>query len=90
MSTNASADAREIDTSGDYQDMLDDLDVAIAEAKRKIENGRIRDERKEKVRASQWRALGYLINVRRQVKETQDLEALSERVAELERGDGEL
>lgn len=87
MSTDASTAAREEDLADDavtdYDGMLADLDVAIAEAKRKIENGRIRDEAKEKARCSQWRTLGYLINVRRQVANDRDLQDLAEEVEAL-------
>lgn len=67
----------------DYDEMLETLDVAIAEAKRKIEEGRIRDPEREKVRCKQWRSLGYLINVRRQVANDRDLQELAEQVERL-------
>ena len=86
MSTDASAgasdDAPAVDTA-DYGDMLDTLDVAIAEARRKIENGRVRDEDKEKVRIKWVRALAYAVNVRRQVANDRDLEALADEIEDL-------
>ena len=92
MSTDARAGAASDGTPDrvtDYDGMLADLDVAIAEAKRKIENGRIRDEAKEKARCSQWRTLGYLINVRRQVAADRDLEELAAEIERLKADRGE-
>lgn len=92
MSTDASAGARgdgDADTSDDYQAMLDTLDTAIAEARRKVESGRVYDADNEKVRIKWIRTLAYAVNVRRQVTADRDLEELTERVAELEQQDGE-
>ena len=85
MSTDVGADATDAQdvSTADYDEMLATLDVAIEEARRKIENGRIRDVDREKARVKQWRALGYLINVRRQVANDRDLEALAEEIEEL-------
>jgi hypothetical protein len=63
--------------------MLESLDVAIAEAQRKIESGRVYDESKEKTRQGWIRALAYTINVRRQVANDRDLEELAEQVEQL-------
>jgi hypothetical protein len=63
--------------------MLETLDLAIDEARYKIENGRVRSPENEKVRIKQWKALGYLINVRRQVANDRDLEELAEEVDRL-------
>jgi len=84
MSTDAStgAEGPTVDTA-DYDEMLETLDVAIAEARRKIETGRIRDPEREKVRCKQWRSLGYLINVRRQVANDRDLQELAEEIEAL-------
>jgi hypothetical protein len=60
--------------------MLDTLDVAIEEAQRKIENGRVRSPENEKVRVKWIRALAYTINVRRQVASDRDLEELADQV----------
>jgi hypothetical protein len=84
MSTDANADMGESLAVTDYSEMLETIDVAIEEARSKIVSGRIRDVSREKVRCKQWRTLGYLINVRRQVANDRDLEALSERVEALE------
>jgi len=90
MSANASAgdpgDAEAAPT--EYEEMLETIDVAIDECERKIRNGRVRDPQKEKARVKQWRALGYLINVRRQVANDRDLEELAERVETLEAASG--
>jgi len=89
MSSDASTRTRGSErTSDDYQSMLDKIDTAIDECERKIENGRVRSPEKEKVRAKQWRTLGYLINVRRQVVNDRDLEELAERLDELEASRG--
>ena len=85
MSTDASAPAREepsVETT-DYQSMLDTLDVAIEEAARKIESGRVYDESKEKTRQGWIRALAYALNVRRQVANDRDLEELAEQIEDL-------
>lgn len=87
MSADASAPARELNAEADdYDDMLDALDVAIAEARRKIESGRVYDPENEKVRVKWIRALAYAINVRRQVTVDRDLEELAEKVDRLEAG----
>lgn len=82
MTANTGADAADPDVT-DYDAMLEDLDVAIAEARRKLEEGRVRDPEREKVRIKWVRAIAYAINVRRQVAHDRDLEALAEEVAAL-------
>ena len=81
MSAPAQDDSTEID---DYDAMLSSLDAAIEQARDKIENGRVYDEEKEKVRVKWIRALAYAINVRRQVKKDQEIEELAKRVDEME------
>jgi len=92
MSTDASTGAGEnVDAGGageDYQAMIDTLDAAIEEARRKVENGRVYDAENEKVRIKWIRALAYTVNVRRQVTTDRDLEELSARIEELERQGG--
>lgn len=88
MSANASAGAEasghdSTDTT-DYDAMLEDLDVAIAEARRKIESGRVYDPDNETVRIKWIRALAYAVNVRRQVANDRDLEELAQRLERLE------
>lgn len=94
MSADAPAPAPDDDgtvTTTDYDQMLADLDVAIAEARRKIESGRIKDVSREKARVKQWRALGYLIDTRRKVANDRDLEALADEIEDLKAAaDGEV
>jgi len=91
MSTDASAGTRDPADVDDYDAMLETLDVAIEEAKRKVDSGRVYDAENEKVRIKWVRALAYAVNVRRQVTNDRTLEELSERVEELEeqRGAGQ-
>lgn len=89
MSTNASAGATDSSSSSAaYDGMLETLDVAIDEAQRKIESGRVYDAENEKVRIKWIRALAYAINVRRQVTADRDLEELTERIEEIEEAQG--
>ena len=81
---NASASA----SADDYGDLLDDLDVAIEEARKKIDSGRVYDAENEKVRIKWIRALAYAANVRRQVMNDRDLQELSERLERLEEAQG--
>jgi ribosomal protein L13E len=85
MSTDMGADTPDAPTvsTTDYDEMLATLDIAIDEARRKIEEGRIRDVDREKARVKQWRALGYLIDIRRKVANDRDLESLAEEIEEL-------
>lgn len=77
---NAGAGSDTEDAAGtvDYDSMLADLDVAIDEARRKVENGRVRSPENEKVRIKWVRALAYTVNVRRQVANDRDLQELAE------------
>ena len=87
MNSNANAGASDNDADDapdDYDAMLETLDVAIEEAKRKVESGRVYDADNERVRIKWIRALAYAVNVRRQVTADRDLEELTERVEELE------
>lgn len=68
----------------DYEKMLDALDAAIDEARRKVESGRVYDAENEKVRIKWIRGLAYAINVRRQVTVDRDLEELADRLERLE------
>lgn len=86
---NASAGATsKEDAVGDYQAMADTLDDAIAEAKRKVESGRVYDVENEKVRIKWIRALAYSVNVRRQVTTDRDLEELTAEVEQLKEQQG--
>lgn len=68
----------------DYDTMLEQLDGAISELTEKIENGRIRDPERDKVRLKMYRTLGYLIRTKRQVLEDTTLQELEQRLDELE------
>lgn len=76
--------AQDTGAGPDYGDMLDTLDVAIAEAARKVESGRVYDNENERTRIKWVRALAYTVNVRRQVANDRELEELTERLEELE------
>lgn len=78
------------DTTTDYEQMLNTLDVAIEEAQYKIEKGRVRKPEHERVRCKQWKTLGYLLNVRRQIASDRDLEELAAEVDALKEQQGEL
>ena len=85
MSADASAGATggpEVSTV-DYDAMLQSVDTAIAEAERKIEEGRVRDPEREKVRIKWCKCLAYCMNVRRQISQDRDLQALAEEVERL-------
>jgi hypothetical protein len=87
MSADASAcadDDEEQLTTTDYESMLETLDVAIDEAQYKIRDGRVRSPKNEKVRIKWVRALAYAVNVRRQVANDRDLEALAEEIEALQ------
>jgi hypothetical protein len=84
LSTDASADTREADAGEGYDEMLETLDVAIQEAKQKVESGRVYDADNEKVRIKWIRALAYAVNVRRQVTNDRDLQELAERIEAIE------
>ena len=68
----------------DYDTMLTQLDGAIEELTDKIENGRIRDPKRDEVRLKMYRTLGYLIRTKRKVLEDTTLQELEQRLAELE------
>ena len=91
MSDNASAGATGADSEDvqhEYDQMLDTLDAAIEEARRKVESGRVYDADNEKVRIKWIRALSYAVNVRRQVQNDRDLAELAEKVERLEEETG--
>lgn len=84
------AEAVDGDTDGgaesrvdDYEEMLEVLDVAIGEAREKVENGRVYDAENERVRTKWIRTLAYVVNVRRQVTADRDLEELREEIEAL-------
>jgi len=89
VTDDASAGAAEDNTPNiattDCGEMLDTLDTAIEEARRKIESGRVYDAENEKVRIKWIRALAYTVNVRRQVANDRDLEELAAEIEDLKR-----
>lgn len=82
MSTANSTAQSELRTA-DYDDMLRTIDDAVEELSDKIENGRIRDPERDKVRLKMYRTLGYLIRTRRQVMEDATLQELEAEIEEL-------
>ena len=78
-----------IDTEAEYDDLADTLDAAIAEAREKVESGRVYDAENEKVRIKWIRALAYAVNVRRQVTNDRELEELAAEVDRLKEQHGE-
>lgn len=88
VSSNAGAGTEETDRPDlavdQYDEMLETLDTAIGEAARKVESGRVYDAENEKVRIKWIRALAYAVNVRRQVQNDRDLEAVADRLERLE------
>ena len=88
MNTDASAGAADgVEDGGgsDYEQMIDDLDAAISEAREKVESGRVYDAENERVRQGWIRVLAYATNVRRQVTTDRDLEELAEEVEALKK-----
>jgi hypothetical protein len=84
VSDDASADTRDSDAGEGYDEMLEHLDVAIEEARQKVESGRVYDADNEKVRIKWIRGLAYAVNVRRQVTNDRDLQELAERIEAIE------
>lgn len=70
-------------STDNYDAMLEKLDRTMETLVDDIENGRIRDAEKEKVRLKQYRTLGYLIRTKRQVLEDKTLEELAEEIEAL-------
>lgn len=70
----------------EFDPMIESLDMAIAEARRKVESGRVYDEDKEKVRIKWIKALAYCVNIRRQITADAEIEELRERIEALEDG----
>ncbi len=85
MSADASTPATEIVEADqdEYDQMLETLDVAIDEAARKIESGRVYDPENEKVRIKWIRALAYAINIRRQVAADRDRAEIAQALEDL-------
>lgn len=71
------------DELDEYAELLDHLDVALDEAIRKIEDGRIRDAQREQARCRYLNTLVKIVRERRQVLEARDLEEMSRELDEL-------
>lgn len=86
MNGDASATTREGPEadSDEWSAMIDTLDAAVDEARRKVENGRVYDAENEKVRIKWVRALAYAVNVKQSVMKHKDLEELSEKIDRIE------
>ncbi|WP_379691923.1 hypothetical protein [Halopelagius fulvigenes] len=63
--------------------MLAEVDATIESLRDDIENGRIRDVDREKVRIQQYRALAYLIRTKQKVLQDKTLQELAEEIEEL-------
>lgn len=76
----------------DREEMLSSIDAAIEEVTYKIENGRIRDPEREKIRLKQYRALGYLLRTKRKIVNDVQLVEMNEELDELKeaREEGDL
>lgn len=66
------------------EEILDLLEDGLREAHRKVENGRVRDAEKEKVRIKWIRTLAYAANAYRQLLRDEDLEEMDRRLRKLE------
>lgn len=90
MSTDAEAPAT-VGGSGtdpNLEELARSLRTVREELIRKIENGRVRDEEKERVRIKRARTLAYVVSEERKLKKVRELEGLREEVDEIkaERG----
>jgi hypothetical protein len=83
---NTSVDAGESGTGPDLSELARSLRAVRQELVRKIENGRVRDEEKEKIRIKRARALAYVVSEERKLKKIRDLEDLREDVDALKSG----
>lgn len=89
-----SADADALPLAGESDDAVDldelarSLRAVRQELIRKIENGRVRDEEKERIRIKRARALAYVVSEERKLKKVADLEDLRDEVDDLKAGRG--
>jgi len=91
MSTNNNLECKEEECSNcNCNHEFDDRDIILAKLNDAIEylhhksmNGRILDEKNEKVRISWFKALAYCCNVYNSIKKDADLEDLQRQVQEL-------
>lgn len=68
----------------EWDELCADLDIGIAEARRKVESGRVYNPEAERVRQGWIRALAYAANTRRQIMADRDLAEYEEVVEQLE------
>ena len=66
-----------------YDDLLDTLDIAMDEAVRKIEDGRIRDATKDQARCRYLDTLVKIVRERRQLLEARDLDEMNREIEEI-------
>ena len=69
-------------------EMIRKLDVSIDELTRKIEEGRVRDCEKERVRIKRHRALSNALKTRANLVEQRELQELHEKVNRMQRDRG--
>ncbi len=84
MSNDEDEDEDEDYSPPSRKEILKHINMAIQEAKSKVESGRVYDVENEKIRIRWIKALGYLANSYRQLIKDKDLEDLTERIEELE------
>lgn len=71
------------DRLDEYDELLDTLDIAMDEAVRKIESGRIRDATREQARCRYLDTLVKIVRERRQLLEARDLDEMSREIEEI-------
>lgn len=74
----------ELDTLGEIDEMLEELDTAIEAASAKVESGRVYDSDNEQTRIQWIRALGYLMRTKRQILDDRDRAAMIREIREIE------
>lgn len=67
----------------EYDELLSTLDVALDEAVRKVESGRIRDATKDQARCRYLDTLVKVCREKRQLLEARDLDEMSREIQEL-------
>lgn len=71
------------ETTKDYDVMLEQLDESIDQIIYKLNEGRLNDIEREKVRIKYMRCLGYLIRTKQDIVEDKTLEELADEVERL-------
>lgn len=85
MSSDASARARDTDTTETYAELEDVLDELLEEALEKVQSGRVYSAENERVRIKWIRIAKDVVAEKRKVANDRTLEELSERIDEIER-----